>query len=60
MGIYIMPKLLFLLLISTSCFAENLLLKNVLIYDGFNQPPTHGDVRIAGDRITAVAPHSLR
>jgi N-acyl-D-amino-acid deacylase len=51
-----MRKLLFLLLISTSCFAENLLLKNVLIYDGFNRPPTHGDVRIAGDRITAVAP----
>ena len=58
MGNSIMRKLLFLaLLLSAACsLAENLLLKNVLIYDGFNHPPTHGDVRIAGDRITAVAP----
>ena len=58
MGSYMTRKLLlFALLVSATCsLAENLLLKNVLIYGGFNQPPTNGDVRISGDRITAVAP----
>ena len=48
--------LTFLLFSATFCLAQHLVLKNVLIYDGFNKPPIHGDVRIVGDRITAVAP----
>ena len=51
------PFLLALLFYATSCLAENLLLTNVTIYDGFEKPPTHGDVRITGDRITEVGPH---
>jgi len=46
-----------ILFCATSGLAANVLLQNVLIYDGFNKPPTHGDVRIVADRITAVAPH---
>ena len=46
-----------LLLCTTFCLADDLLLKNVTIYDGHNSPPTHGDVRIKGDRIAEVGPH---
>lgn len=34
--------------------AENVLLKNVLIYDGSGKKPRRGDVRIQGDRIATV------
>jgi len=36
--------------------ATDLLLRNVEIYDGSGQAPVHGDVRIHGDRITALGP----
>ncbi len=46
--------LLALLFFAGSCPAENLLLKNLIIYDGYDKPPMHGDVRIVGDRIAEV------
>jgi N-acyl-D-amino-acid deacylase len=51
--------LVFLCLISLSMhlFAANVLLRNVRVYDGTGKPPFPADVRIQGDRITAVAKH---
>ncbi len=42
------------LTIAASQQPPSTLLKNVLIYDGTGAPPFRGDVRISGDRITAV------
>lgn len=39
---------------STSLSAQNVLLKNVVIYDGSGKKPRRGDVRIQGGRIAAV------
>jgi len=36
--------------------AHSTLLRNLLIHDGTGAPPVHGDVRVSGDRISAVAP----
>jgi N-acyl-D-amino-acid deacylase len=41
---------------SSPVFAAGVLLKNVVIYDGTGGTPFHGDVRVEGDRIAAVAP----
>jgi N-acyl-D-amino-acid deacylase len=50
-------RILFLaLLLSTSAFAQSILLKNVTLYDGYEKPPVRADVRVTGDRIAAVAP----
>ncbi len=37
--------------------SQSLLLKNVTIYDGTGRRPFRGDVRIEGEKITAVAKH---
>ncbi|MGH9866009.1 MAG: D-aminoacylase, partial [Candidatus Acidiferrales bacterium] len=37
--------------------ADDLLLKNTLVYNGTGKKPFRGDVRIHGDRITAVGKH---
>ena len=37
--------------------AANVLLTNVVVYDGTGGEPFSGDVRIEGERIVAVAPH---
>jgi N-acyl-D-amino-acid deacylase len=39
------------------CFASDVLIKNVLVYDGSGKKPSKQDVRIKGDRIAAVAKH---
>jgi len=36
--------------------AHSILLRNVLIYDGTGAAPVSGDVRVSGDRISAVGP----
>jgi N-acyl-D-amino-acid deacylase len=46
-----------LLLASGPLLAANVLLTNVVVYDGTGAAPFRGDVRIEGDRIAAVAPH---
>ncbi len=46
-----------LLAASSPVFAAQVLLTNVVVYDGTGGTPFHGDVRIEGDRIVAVAPH---
>src|SRR5215831_467683 len=45
------------LLVGGQARAADLLLKNVVIYDGTGKKGFHGDVRIRGDRIVEVAPH---
>lgn len=45
-----------LLLVSNPMLAANMLLTNLVVYDGTGAAPFHGDVRIEGDRIAAVAP----
>ncbi|MGE5726596.1 MAG: N-acyl-D-amino-acid deacylase family protein [Acidobacteriota bacterium] len=50
-------RLLFICLLALSGMslsAENVLLKNVVIYDGSGNKPRRGDVRIQGDKIAAV------
>ena len=37
--------------------AADVLLTNVVVYDGTGSEPFRGAVRIEGERITAVAPH---
>src|SRR5882757_7399276 len=39
------------------CFASDVLIKNVLVYDGSGKKPSKQDVRITGDRIAAVGKH---
>ena len=46
-----------LLLTCSPLLAASSLLTNVVIYDGTGSQPYRGDVRIEGDRISAVAPH---
>lgn len=46
-----------LLLVSNPVLAANVLLTNVVVYDGSGGEPFRGDVRIEGERIAAVAPH---
>lgn len=46
-----------LLLVSSRVLAADVLLTNVVVYDGTGSEPFRGDVRIEGDRIAAVAPH---
>ena len=46
-----------LLAASSPVFAAQVLLTNVVVYDGTGGTPFHGDVRIEGDRIVAVAPY---
>ncbi len=46
-----------LLLASSPLLAANVLLTNVVVYDGTGSEPFRGDVRIEGERIAAVAPH---
>jgi N-acyl-D-amino-acid deacylase len=45
-----------LLAASSPVFAAGVLLTNVVVYDGTGDTPFHGDVRIEGNRIAAVAP----
>ncbi len=45
------------LLCSPAAHAADLLIKNVVIYDGSGKKAFRGDVRIKGDHITAVAAH---
>jgi N-acyl-D-amino-acid deacylase len=45
-----------LLLVSGRLLAADVLLSNVVVYDGTGGEPFRGDVRIEGARITAVAP----
>jgi len=45
-----------LLLASSPVLAANVLLTNVVVYDGTGSEPFRGDVRIEGERIVAVAP----
>lgn len=46
-----------LVLAAASCFASDVLIKNVLVYDGSGKKPSKSDVRIKGDRIAAVGKH---
>lgn len=46
-----------LLVASPAARAADLILKNVVIYDGTGKKGFHGDVRIRGDRIVEVAAH---
>jgi N-acyl-D-amino-acid deacylase len=46
-----------LLLASSRLLAADVLLTNVVVYDGTGSPPLRGDVRIEGERIAAMAPH---
>jgi N-acyl-D-amino-acid deacylase len=39
------------------CFSSNVLIKNVLIYDGSGKKPFKSDVRVKGDRIVAISKH---
>ncbi len=48
-------KLCVVFILAASCFASDVLLKNVLVYDGSGKKPVRSDVRIQGDRIAAVA-----
>jgi N-acyl-D-amino-acid deacylase len=41
---------------AVSCSGENLLLKNVTLYDGSGKPPVRSDVRIAGAVIAEIGP----
>ncbi len=42
---------------AVACFGEDVLLKNVTIYDGSGSVPMRGDVRIAGTKIAEVGPN---
>jgi N-acyl-D-amino-acid deacylase len=46
-----------LLLASGRLLAADVLLTNVVVYDGTGSEPLRGDVRIEGERIVAIAPH---
>ncbi len=46
-----------LTLIVCRASAADLLLQNATVFDGSGAAPRHADVRIRGERITAVAPH---
>jgi len=46
-----------LLLASSRVLAADVLLTNVVIYDGTGNEPFRGDVRIEGERIAAIGPH---
>ncbi|MGB7739502.1 MAG: D-aminoacylase [Steroidobacteraceae bacterium] len=46
-----------LLLASSRLLAADVLLTNVVVYDGTGSEPLRGDVRIEGERIVAIAPH---
>lgn len=46
-----------LLLASSRLLAADVLLTNVVVYDGTGSKPLRGDVRIEGERIVAIAPH---
>ena len=46
-----------LLLASGRLLAADVLLMNVVVYDGTGSEPLRGDVRIEGERIVAIAPH---
>ncbi|MBI3477796.1 MAG: D-aminoacylase [Acidobacteria bacterium] len=39
---------------TASCFASDVLIKNVLLYDGSGKKPVRADVRIKGDHIAAI------
>ena len=45
------------LCLAAPAWASDVLLQNVVIYDGSGGKPYHGDVRIKGDRIAAVGKH---
>src|ERR1700749_4654647 len=45
-----------LMSLSVCAFADNVLLQHVTLYDGSGKPATTADVRIVGERISAVAP----
>ena len=49
--------LLWLMFYGLNLFAADLLLRNVRVYDGTGKPPFSAEVRIHGDRITAIAEH---
>jgi N-acyl-D-amino-acid deacylase len=55
MKIRICFAILFVIALTAASSAANLLLKNVVIYDGSGRKPFNGDVRIKGDQITEVA-----
>src|SRR3954469_8256868 len=42
---------------SSICFGSDVLLKNVLVYDGSGKKPSHSDVRIKANRVAAVGKH---
>src|SRR4051794_5920968 len=42
---------------SSICFGSDVLLKNVLVYDGSGKKPSHSDVRIKANRVDAVGKH---
>ena len=46
-----------LLLAAGRLLAADVLLTNVVVYDGTGSEPYRGDVRIEGERIAAIAPH---
>ncbi len=49
--------LAFLALNPAGLVAADLLLTNLVVYDGTGREPYHADVRVEGDRIAALAPH---
>jgi N-acyl-D-amino-acid deacylase len=51
--------LAFIVLLSSAhfCFSSDVLIKNVLIYDGSGKKPFKSDVRVKGDRIVAISKH---
>ena len=49
--------LLLSVLLSVNSHASDVLIKNVLVYDGSGKKPFKGDVRVKGDHIVAVGKH---
>jgi N-acyl-D-amino-acid deacylase len=48
---------LILVFVATVCFASDVLIKNVLVYDGSGKKPSKQDVRVKSDRIAAIGKH---
>src|SRR3984893_5779127 len=54
MKIRVLPSLLLMVVVSTYARGADTLIKNDVVYDGTGKKPFKADVRIRGDRITAI------
>jgi N-acyl-D-amino-acid deacylase len=54
MKIRLLRSLLLMVVVSTYVYGADTLIKNVVVYDGTGKKPFKADVRVRGDRITAI------